>query len=337
MIGLLSAPVDMSLSLPSVALGFNHVCAIVKLAGSDTVMCWGNNNGGQLGNGDVGISTSPMGVVGLPTGGTPVGIYANGNQTCALISFSGDSASTGYTPYCWGNNSNDELGTIPNVGTNMGDMVRIICGNNGTPVAGSPTPAFTPTNRGVFGSGFCSGVPAPTYTKGPGDSTIPQGLIYTLSGQSGIIGSQDSGDNADAHEALYASLIGITFDYYKNLIVSSGGFTSAAGYIYEDYSLRMIENIVVGPDNGVKYEVTDSNQKVRSSRSPPAAGSRRRARRQRPRRLPQAEGTAAGRTGSGFRRRRARRARASAGRQNGRPPRKSAGRPSAPAPGPAAG
>src|SRR4029079_7787812 len=52
---------------------------------------------------------------------------------------------------------------------------------------------------------------------------------------------------------------GVTFDSFKNLIVSDGGFLDGAGGIFLDYTLRMITNVAGGARSGLKYSTTDSN------------------------------------------------------------------------------
>jgi alpha-tubulin suppressor-like RCC1 family protein len=232
-------PGDGNSTLGAVALGIAHTCYV-----NDTfqVFCWGDNSSGQLGNDDVPFSTVPLQVVGLPSG-TISGIYAGGNQTCALYS-------TGI-PYCWGNNQNKQLGTpTASTATPSGNVVRIICGNNDT--------TDNPTGD-IRTAGLCTGVPKPSLAAGVTTVTTAQGNLYTIAGKSGKAGNRGTGDGGNARSATIAKAVGLTYDLYKNIIISSGGFKDSSGNDHIDFSLRRIANVVVGPSSGVKYTVTDSN------------------------------------------------------------------------------
>ncbi len=100
---------------PRLALGFNHSCFITADNGS--VMCWGANHLGQLGNGENIVpdedaffdeqiefvntlnSSKPLSVVGVTEA---IEISASENHTCALL--------TAGNVKCWGSNSNGQLG-----------------------------------------------------------------------------------------------------------------------------------------------------------------------------------------------------------------------------------
>ncbi len=80
----------------AIASGVSHSCAIRK---SGSVVCWGVNTFGQLGNGTVTRSSSPVAVVGVTNA---VAIAAGTSFTCALIK--------GGTVQCWGANYAGQLG-----------------------------------------------------------------------------------------------------------------------------------------------------------------------------------------------------------------------------------
>jgi alpha-tubulin suppressor-like RCC1 family protein len=84
----------------AVATGYEHTCAI---AADSTAYCWGTNDHGQLGHGDLTATTYPVHVVG---GLRFVSISASGNgvdaHTCAVA--------TGGALYCWGNDQDGQLG-----------------------------------------------------------------------------------------------------------------------------------------------------------------------------------------------------------------------------------
>lgn len=72
-----------------VAVGGNHACALL---GDGSVECWGSGAYGELGNGQLGISSSvPVAVLGIHTA---TQISAGGRHTCALLA--------DQTVTCWG-------------------------------------------------------------------------------------------------------------------------------------------------------------------------------------------------------------------------------------------
>jgi alpha-tubulin suppressor-like RCC1 family protein len=102
------APVDLGTGRTATAIsaGANHTCALLD---DSTVKCWGANNAGQLGRGDladVGDGVAEMGddlsAVPLGNGAVVTAISAGGDHTCALLD-------TGQVK-CWGENASGELG-----------------------------------------------------------------------------------------------------------------------------------------------------------------------------------------------------------------------------------
>lgn len=84
-------------SITKVTTGFNHSCALTNSGG---VICWGNNDYGQLGDGTNTSRLTPVAVSGLSS--NVLDIDAGGFHTCALLS--------GGHMKCWGQNTNGELG-----------------------------------------------------------------------------------------------------------------------------------------------------------------------------------------------------------------------------------
>ncbi len=83
-------------SVTSIAIGAEHSCAIVAGAAK----CWGSNQYGQLGTGNITNTTAPTDVIGLAGGITSIATGAS--HTCVLIN-------SGVK--CWGRNDVGQLGT----------------------------------------------------------------------------------------------------------------------------------------------------------------------------------------------------------------------------------
>ena len=77
----------------AIAAGYFHTCAL-ELGGS--VVCWGRNPDGQLGNGSIMQATTPISVTGLSNA---LAIASGRSHTCALQQ-SGSVA-------CWGDTLTD--------------------------------------------------------------------------------------------------------------------------------------------------------------------------------------------------------------------------------------
>jgi len=95
-----ATPIPGLSNVKAIAAGGSHTCAIRK---DRTVVCWGNNQSGQLGDGTLTSSTTPVPVSNL-TG--VVSIAAGGSHTCAVRK--------DRTVVCWGDNSAGQLGTGDN-------------------------------------------------------------------------------------------------------------------------------------------------------------------------------------------------------------------------------
>jgi alpha-tubulin suppressor-like RCC1 family protein len=104
----------------AIAAGSGHTCAVL---GTGSIVCWGLNGNGQLGNGTTTSSTRPVAVAAVATGATAVS--AGNEHTCAIVAGKLE---------CWGANGNGELGvaasTIDETPVMLGvDATAVACGD----------------------------------------------------------------------------------------------------------------------------------------------------------------------------------------------------------------
>ena len=97
-------------TIKRIAAGIWHTCSI---ASDDKVYCWGDNGNGQLGNGSTTQSNVPVAVstTGALAGKTIKRIATGSDHACAVT--------TDNQVYCWGRNSNGELGNGSTADSNV--------------------------------------------------------------------------------------------------------------------------------------------------------------------------------------------------------------------------
>ncbi len=81
----------------SIAIGASHTCALMT---NGSVLCWGANNRGQLGNNSTSQSLVPVAVFGMGSGAVAIG--AGDAHSCLL--------KNDQKMWCWGRNDHGELG-----------------------------------------------------------------------------------------------------------------------------------------------------------------------------------------------------------------------------------
>lgn len=121
-------PVNVS-GLTSGVVGISsHDWSTCALMGDGTLKCWGNNNQGQLGAGNIGPNSAiPVAVAGL---GGPVSGFSVGHEAaCAVV---------GTGVKCWGRNNSGQLGTgdlvsrdVPTLVQNLSDVAIAVQVGNG--------------------------------------------------------------------------------------------------------------------------------------------------------------------------------------------------------------
>jgi len=154
----------------TVALGQWHSCALTTGGG---VVCWGENNYGQVGDGTTTPRSSPTAVSGLASG--VAAIAAGQNHTCALT--------TGGGVLCWGNNSYGQVGEPTAVSGLASGVAAIAAGGAHTCAltTGGAVACWGFNGFGQLGDGTTTNRPTPTAVSGLGSgvTAIAAGLDHT--------------------------------------------------------------------------------------------------------------------------------------------------------------
>lgn len=132
----------LSSGVTKIAAGGSHACALTS---TGAVLCWGQNDKGQLGDGTTTNSSSPVPVSGLTSGVTA--ITAGGKSTCALTA-SGELK-------CWGYNNKGQLGDGTTTNRSTPTTASVVDGTVATVALGFSHSCVVNADGGVrcWGSG----------------------------------------------------------------------------------------------------------------------------------------------------------------------------------------
>jgi alpha-tubulin suppressor-like RCC1 family protein len=229
-----SAPQDVlkvSVAALAVAAGYERTYEVTSTGGA---LCWGDNEGGALGNSAYIVDTLPNPVVGLSSGVTAIASGPSSDHTCAITSASG--------LVCWGINSSGELGngtiapsTVPAPVTGLTSGVKAVAtGGYHTCALTAAAQVFcwgddTWGQLGDGGKGYYTDLPRPVVGLSSAVATIAAGLGHTcavtVSGGVWCWGANDYGQLGN----------GTTTDSSVPVAVaglSSGVVAIAAGYYH---------------------------------------------------------------------------------------------------------
>ncbi|QJR16127.1 RCC1 domain-containing protein [Usitatibacter palustris] len=219
-----------------------HACGL----GNAGPVCWGANNAGQLGNASVpGGTNVPVAVQGLPGGVED--IAAGGLHSCA---------STDTAIYCWGNNSDGQLGTGNQVSSGTPVLVMNVPAPpvNNARLVNLSTRGQVMTGNDVMIAGFIIGGPTAktVAVTVAGPSLVAAGIPNALSNPTltlirssdgAVMGASDNwGDApnaaaiqaagfAPAHPAEPAVMMTLAPGAYTAIVQASGGVGTGVGLV----------------------------------------------------------------------------------------------------------
>lgn len=265
----------------TITAGVAHTCAITS---GGSVLCWGSNEFGQLGNGETASTTSPVQVTGI--GASVASVAAGSESTCALTRLG--------TVWCWGDNSKGQLGngsfslsTVPvevmdSTGdAPLADVVRIAAGGFHACAVTNGGAAFCwgDNSKGQLGNSteIISRLPVAVSGLSAGVSTIAAGSDFTcavmMSGSAQCWGDADSGRLGNGTTSTSAASPSTVLDAsgesaLSGVVTISAGFENACALTAEGHAFcwgangsGQLGNGVFNAESATPVEVLDSDGK----------------------------------------------------------------------------
>ena len=220
----------------AISAGGGHTCAVTN---QGAAFCWGSNHKGQLGDGTLDDSPTPVGVMGLgaPNSGV-TSISAGWWYTCAVV---------GGDAMCWGHNREWQLGTGDRVSRLTPELV--LPGVDSISSGGDSTCAIMTTTRELT----CWG-------GGAVGSDVPQDMGYTVEAVS--VGT-DSDEERGASAFVCTLRLGeescwgnVSFGELGRGFLG-GGANPPGNPIAEDLLAPTVSSMVVQDSGFACYQATD--------------------------------------------------------------------------------
>lgn len=234
-------------TLTAVAAGSNFACALANTgtAASSRVFCWGEGSLGQLGNATSADSTFPVAVAGALANLQVTQVSAGNDHACALTS-SG-------TVYCWGNNTEGQLGQGTSAGTSnvpllvsggtlAGTTVTDVSAGTSfscaiTPASATKTHCWGINTNGQMGDGSATERDSPVAVTGTVTSSTPSKVssgashscVVATDGSAqcwGLGTSGQLGNSASSTSTTSVTVVGLPST--TTSITGGGAFTCAA-------------------------------------------------------------------------------------------------------------
>jgi alpha-tubulin suppressor-like RCC1 family protein len=228
--------------MQAVSAGELHSCALTT---AGAVMCWGNNDYGQLGNGTLTSSTTPVQVTGLVS--DVIAISIGIIHSCALTGDGG--------VQCWGDNSAGQLGngtfidsSTPVAVTDLDSGVSAISSDAHHTCAltsGGAVKCWGYNGDGQLGDGTftSSNIPVAVMGLSSGVSAISSGAYHSCALTTGVMkcwgnngdgqlgdGTTTSSSTPVAVTGLVSGITAISGGYYHTCVLTTGGGVQCWGF-----------------------------------------------------------------------------------------------------------